>query len=38
VRSPPGVPSVLRLSVPPEEIPMRDSMTIYGVHRLLVAW
>ncbi|MEV0493739.1 hypothetical protein [Streptomyces atratus] len=28
----------LRLAVTPEEIPMRDNMTIHGVHRLLVAW
>ncbi|WP_433499122.1 cytochrome P450 [Sphaerimonospora sp. CA-214678] len=28
----------LRLAVPPEEVPMRDAMAIYGVHRLPVAW
>lgn len=28
----------LRLAVPAEEIPMRDDMTIYGVHTLPVAW
>ncbi|MER6944454.1 cytochrome P450 [Nonomuraea sp. NPDC000554] len=28
----------LRLAVPPEEIPMRDDMLIYGVHSLPVAW
>jgi cytochrome P450 len=28
----------LRLAVDPEEIPMRDDMTIYGVHRLPVTW
>ncbi|WP_420718546.1 cytochrome P450 [Streptomyces sp. H51] len=28
----------LRLAVSPEEIPMRSDMTVYGVHRLPVAW
>ncbi|MFC0865125.1 cytochrome P450 [Sphaerimonospora cavernae] len=28
----------LRLAVPPEEVPMRAAMAIYGVHRLPVAW
>ncbi|MEU6009335.1 cytochrome P450 [Streptomyces sp. NPDC047453] len=28
----------LRLAVPVEEIPMRDNMTIYGVHKLPVEW
>jgi cytochrome P450 len=28
----------LRLAATPEEIPMRDDMAIYGVHRLPVAW
>lgn len=28
----------LRLAVPPEEVPMRATMAIYGVHRLPVAW
>ncbi len=28
----------LRLAVPPEEVPMRTAMAIYGVHRLPVAW
>jgi cytochrome P450 len=28
----------LRLAVPPEEIPLRDDMSIYGVHALPVAW
>jgi cytochrome P450 len=28
----------LRLAVPPDEVPMRDDMFIYGVHRLPVAW
>jgi cytochrome P450 len=28
----------LRLAVRPDEIPMRDDMFIYGVHRLPVAW
>ncbi|ACZ88980.1 cytochrome P450 [Streptosporangium roseum] len=28
----------LRLAVPPEEVPMRSHMTIYGVHRLPVTW
>ncbi|MGV9774528.1 cytochrome P450 [Streptosporangium sp. NPDC003464] len=28
----------LRLAVPPEEVPMRSNMTIYGVHRLPVTW
>ncbi|MGW6495810.1 cytochrome P450 [Nonomuraea angiospora] len=28
----------LRLAVPPEEVPMRTNMTIYGVHRLPVTW
>ncbi|GLZ13629.1 cytochrome P450 [Actinomadura sp. NBRC 104425] len=28
----------LRLAVPPEEVPMRSDMTIYGVHRLPVTW
>lgn len=28
----------LRLAVPPEEVPMRDDMAIYGVHRLPVTW
>ncbi|MEV4068148.1 cytochrome P450 [Nonomuraea fuscirosea] len=28
----------LRLAVPPEEIPMREDMLIYGVHRLPVMW
>ncbi|MGW7002153.1 cytochrome P450 [Streptomyces sp. NPDC054933] len=28
----------LRLAVPPEEVPLRPSMNIYGVHRLPVTW
>jgi cytochrome P450 len=28
----------LRLAVPPEEVPMRGNMSIYGVHRLPVTW
>ncbi|MGW0769000.1 cytochrome P450 [Streptomyces sp. NPDC002676] len=28
----------LRLAEQPEEIPMRSNMTVYGVHRLPVAW
>jgi cytochrome P450 len=28
----------LRLAVDPDEIPMRENMTIYGVHELPVAW
>ncbi|MFJ3906026.1 cytochrome P450 [Streptomyces sp. NPDC090025] len=28
----------LRLAVPPEEVPPRTGMNIYGVHRLPVAW
>jgi cytochrome P450 len=28
----------LRLAVPPEEVPLRTDMVIYGVHRLPVAW
>ncbi|MFI0423031.1 cytochrome P450 [Spongiactinospora sp. 9N601] len=28
----------LRLAVPPEEVPMRTDMLIYGVHRLPVTW
>jgi cytochrome P450 len=28
----------LRLAVPPQEVPMRDDMAIYGVHKLPVAW
>jgi cytochrome P450 len=28
----------LRLAVPPEEVPLREHMNIYGVHRLPVAW
>ena len=28
----------LYLAVPPSEVPMRDDMFIYGVHRLPVAW
>jgi cytochrome P450 len=28
----------LHLAVPPDEVPMRDDMFIYGVHRLPVAW
>lgn len=28
----------LRLAADPQDIPMRDNMTIYGVHRLPVAW
>ncbi|NUW41322.1 cytochrome P450 [Nonomuraea rhodomycinica] len=28
----------LRLAAPPEEIPLRTDMSIYGVHRLPVAW
>jgi cytochrome P450 len=28
----------LRLAVPPEEVPMRSDMSIYGVHRLPVTW
>ncbi|ONI85800.1 cytochrome [Actinosynnema sp. ALI-1.44] len=28
----------LRLAIAPEEVPMRDDMTIYGVHSLPVAW
>ncbi|GHE93368.1 cytochrome P450 [Amycolatopsis deserti] len=28
----------LRLAIPAEEVPLRHDMTIYGVHRLPVAW
>ncbi|MBV8931919.1 MAG: cytochrome P450 [Kutzneria sp.] len=28
----------LRLGVPPEEVPLRPNMNIYGVHRLPVTW
>jgi cytochrome P450 len=28
----------LHLAIPPSEVPMRDDMFIYGVHRLPVAW
>ncbi len=28
----------LRLAVPPEQVPMREDMFIYGVHRLPVTW
>lgn len=28
----------LHPAVPPGEVPMRDGMFIYGVHRLPVAW
>lgn len=28
----------LRLAVPPEDVPLRDGMNIYGVHRLPVTW
>ncbi|MER6015458.1 cytochrome P450 [Streptomyces bluensis] len=28
----------LRLAVPPEQVPMRDDMFIYGVHALLLGW
>ncbi|WP_049572962.1 cytochrome P450 [Nonomuraea sp. SBT364] len=28
----------LRLAVPPDEVPMRTDMSIYGVHRLPVTW
>jgi cytochrome P450 len=28
----------LRLEVPPDEVPMRDDMLVYGVQRLPVAW
>ncbi|WP_101786536.1 cytochrome P450 [Nonomuraea indica] len=28
----------LRLAVPPEEVPMRTDMSIYGAHRLPVTW
>lgn len=28
----------LRLAVPPEQVPMRDNMFIYGVHELPVTW
>jgi cytochrome P450 len=28
----------LRLAVPPEEVPVRDDMAIYGVHSLMVEW
>ncbi|MFI8419773.1 cytochrome P450 [Streptomyces sp. NPDC085479] len=28
----------LRLGVPPEEVPLRTDMSIYGVHRLPVTW
>ncbi|MFI0773683.1 cytochrome P450 [Streptomyces sp. NPDC021212] len=28
----------LRLAVPPEEVPLRDDMLVYGVHRLPVTW
>ncbi|WP_113699077.1 cytochrome P450 [Nonomuraea lactucae] len=28
----------LRLAVPPQEVPMRTDMSIYGVHRLPVTW
>ncbi|WP_371127195.1 cytochrome P450 [Streptomyces sp. 2112.3] len=28
----------LRLAVPPEEVPLRHGMNIYGVHRLPVTW
>ncbi|MFD0533079.1 cytochrome P450 [Actinomadura luteofluorescens] len=32
-----GLPG-LRLAVPPDEVPMRHDMFIYGVHRLPVSW
>ncbi|WP_438828374.1 cytochrome P450 [Streptomyces hesseae] len=28
----------LRLAVPPEEVPLRDDMNLYGAHRLPVTW
>ena len=28
----------LRLAVPPEEVPMRSNMAVYGVHHLPVEW
>lgn len=28
----------LRLAVPPEDVPLRGDMAIYGVHRLPVTW
>lgn len=28
----------LRLATPPEQVPMRTDMTIYGVHALPIAW
>ncbi|MEV6040973.1 hypothetical protein AB0L65_58405 [Nonomuraea sp. NPDC052116] len=28
----------LRLAVPPEDLAMRTDMSVYGVHRLPVAW
>ncbi|MGH3623781.1 MAG: cytochrome P450 [Sciscionella sp.] len=28
----------LRLAVPPEEIPMREDMAIYGAHKLPISW
>ncbi|WP_406319291.1 cytochrome P450 [Streptosporangium sp. NBC_01639] len=39
-----GIPALferfptLRLAVPPEEVPLRTDMLIYGVHRLPVTW
>ncbi|WP_431900897.1 cytochrome P450 [Nonomuraea sp. bgisy101] len=39
-----GIPALfarfptLRLAVPPEEVPLRTDMMIYGVHRLPVTW
>ncbi|TDQ62423.1 hypothetical protein EV188_10277 [Actinomycetospora succinea] len=28
----------LRLTVPPDEVPLRTDMIVYGVHALPVAW
>jgi len=28
----------LRLAVPPDEVPLRHDMLVYGVHRLPVTW
>jgi cytochrome P450 len=28
----------LRLTVEPEEVPLRSAMTVYGVHELPVTW
>jgi cytochrome P450 len=28
----------LRLAEPPADVPLRDDMAIYGVHRLMVGW